>query len=115
MRVGQRRKQRGEFNPEGGGPAAWCDKKVATTPRWGIRTRSDAALWHRNKHDLGGCWIEVVEEVSAEKRCETFSCFFLLPWDLRKGGSGGQRCLFACSLVGAAGIAGTAVRRRGPF
>lgn len=72
MRVGQRRKQRGEFNPEGGGPAAWCDKKVATTPRWGIRTRSDAVLWHRNKHDLGGCGIEVVEEVSAEKGVRPF-------------------------------------------
>lgn len=50
----------GKVNPEGGGPASWCDKKVATTPRWGIRTRSDgvpiawkqARLWEEDD-DVG--------------------------------------------------------------
>lgn len=65
-----------------------------------MRTRSDALLWHRKQarleKDVGlKSWRRC-----RPRRCETFSCFFLLPWDLRKRGTGGQCSLFACSLVG---------------
>ena len=95
----------GKVNPEGGGPASWCDKKVATTPRWGIRTRSDAVLWHRSKHDFGGgCGIEVVgEEVSAEKGVRPFLASFCC---LGTCGSAEQAGSAAWSLVRLSGLLG---------
>lgn len=81
----------------------WCDKKVATTPRWGCGQARMLRYGIENKHGLNDVVVEVVEKVVAEKG-ETFSCFFLSPWDLRRGGTGGQPCLFARSPVGFAGM-----------